>query len=225
MSSPRSLIHSPLVTKVPGDKNINFFSNSRPPDLNDPPNRNLEILSEDSRSIPIKSTDLFLISNLNVMGSIEYKPLSDFFLAETDCSLNQQLISSIRLYPATYVGRDTPNARYGCQIVAGKFKDQYDLDTKKFRRNLFIDKDYFSTIAHEDQMGRVLVAFDQGWIIPAIKKYIEEKMSYQMEEPAILREQTARYNPVESSGEVYIKWDTNPIMRGETIPINQLSIH
>jgi hypothetical protein len=141
--------------------------------------------------------------------------IHEFPVKNTDSLLiynsNQQLVSYIKLYDTKYTGPVTPTSKYSCQMIAASLKD-------RLIKNPFVENDYFSIIAFEESQGRTLIAFDKSWILPAVIKYIENDLTYEMENTVALREEIAAYSkPTE--------WDQIPFLKGQKLKLSDLIIY
>ena len=154
--------------------------------------------------------------------------LNQFLLNETDLPLFNtfgekeripQLIlaETIRRYSSQYVGKISPYSVRGCQLLASKLKDSYDLSTNALTRNRTLSHNYMGTIAKEAESQRTLLAFDHSWILAGIAKYIDEKASYEMDRPIRLREKMAS---LQGSG-----WTEVSDPKGEDLSLQDLTIY
>lgn len=220
-----------IETQIPGDTNIDLFPT---PDLNseeydpDPlPFNFSQPIKLPRDEIPIKNTDLLLANTLKIFGPLDINKLSkDVVSIKSTDTLTQQILSCIRLYNAHYTGKVFPTSDYSCQMVAAGLKDRYNIYNKTLLRRSFVENDYFGIIAFEISQGRTLIAFDRNWVLPAIVTYIENELTYEMEDSVILREKIATYNPVSIDSENSIaRWDQVPFLNGEKISIDDLTIY
>lgn len=201
------------TTRLPGSSRYDLFPE---PDLNSNEfvKQPTDILSQPKLVLDqfaLKTKDLVLESALNSIGKSNLTRDGQSVTVETTEPISQSLLSTIKLYPAQYPGRVTPQSTYSCQLVAGKLQDSYDPAEKRFSRHKFLDHDYLGLIAQEEQAGRMLVAFDSTFVLPAIVRYITEGGSYDAIRTQKLREQVQELNPVVSpGGDQYIQWVSNP---------------
>jgi hypothetical protein len=166
--------------------------------------------------IPTQESDALLINSLKALTKLQSQKLGPFLIYQSP-SVVQELLSTIKLYSATYQGNITPTSDYSCQMVAARLGDRFDLVEKRLTRKRFVQNDYFGIIAAEASRGRTLIAFDNNWVLPAIADYIEGNFNVEMDRPAELREKMAERNPV---GTVSIS-----SLRGENITLNDLTIY
>lgn len=222
-----------IEIKFPGDTRIDLFVR---PDLN----RNeydaeplgftysskLNLARLNSNEIPVRASDALLINNLKVLGASQTRKVRSIQIYQMKDSIAQSLLSSLRMYNASYQGDITPTSDYSCQMVAARLKDHYDLVERRLTRNQFVQNDYFGIIAVEANQGRTLIAFDKNWVLPAIATYIEGNFSAEMNRPVELREKMAERNPIENmAGTDYAQWVSIGQPRGEKININDLTIY
>lgn len=145
----------------------------------------------------IKSSDLLLTNSIK---DIQNNYLSNNYIESNSKDINSKtLLSSIKLYEAYYDGVPSITSDYSCQILAFGLKDRYNPDTKRLNLKTFVDHDYFSIISSEISQNRTLLAFDKSWILHGIIKYIQEDITYSIDEPVLLRQKLATYNSEEWS--------------------------
>lgn len=224
-------IYPGIQTQIPGDTNIDLFPT---PELNDedydydplPFNFRAPIkLPRDE--IPVKNTDLLLTNTLKIFGPITTTKVSkDIVSLKAQNKLASQMLSYIRLYDAQYTGSLSPTSNYSCHLVAAGLKDRYNVTTKRLLRTPFVENDYFGIVAFEIRQRRTLIAFDRNWVLPAIITYIEDDLTYEMEDTVALREKIATYNPVSLDPEDPIaQWDQVPFLKGEKLSLKDLTIY
>jgi hypothetical protein len=223
-----------IATKLPGNKSINLFPT---PDINSdefeydslvfnitprvPPPE----LSSDE--FPVKSTDLLLADTLKIFGPLQSRTIfRTTKVLQSNNELSRQMLSHIKVWDGQYNGALSPTSDYSCYLVASGLRDRYDISCRKLIRNQFVENDYFGVIAYEIDQKRTLIAFDKNWILPAIAKYIEDEITYEIERPASLRERIATYNPMSLDPEnPIVRWDQIPNLHGELFSINDITIY
>jgi hypothetical protein len=186
------------------------ISNNAPGPISFEFNKILEI------QVPIKTTDLLLTKALNPI--ITNNVSKNVVILSSASEISQKMLSSIKLYDAVYIGETSPTSEYSCQMIAAGLKDQYDIDNKRLKRNTFVENDYFSIVADEVSQGKTLIAFNKNWVLPAVVKYIEDNMTYQMETTVALREKMATYNSD-------LSYDQVPFLNGQKFELKDLTIH
>ena len=134
--------------------------------------------------------DLPLVETLGIYGQIQKQALeSDFEMLFPETALQSTFMKMVQRYSSQYKGKITPETIFGCQTVSGKLRDQYDLKQHRFIRYEYLPHDYLGVIAKEEK--RVLIAFDESWVLAGISDYIQGNYSTEMSRVIRLREQMA----------------------------------
>ena len=216
-----------ITADLPGRRRFDIFSK---PDLqsNESVDEPVDPLSKQRGAdltpseFILRATDLPLVSSLNALTKPEVTYQGQLFSLITSAAIPQALLSTIQLYPSEYTGRVTPETINSCQIVAGKLTDTYNLDTRRFNRQRFLENDYLGIIAQEAREGRTLVAFDRSLVLQGLANYIRENSTYDVIRTEALREEVLKLNPVVTpDGVPYIEWESRadlapaqPVPRG-----------
>ena len=137
-------------------------------------------------------SDLALVETLDAYGTIRHQPLeSNFEMLYPEKAVQATFMKMVQRYPSRYSGRTTPESIHGCQVVAGKLRDQYDLKQQQFIRYEYLPHDYLGTIAREVEANRTLITFDESWVLAGIRDYINGNLSEEMTRTIRLREKMA----------------------------------
>jgi len=201
-------------------------------DLSSPVNEFSQIRSVTTAT---SANDLPLVISLNSLGGVKVNPVETKSFATTSTidtdveggqkSLQRVLLTTIRLYPSTYLGRITPESLRGCHLIARQLGDMYDPEKKRFYRKEYLENDYLGVLATEDARGNTLIAFDGDWIIAGINEYIDLEASYGVDRTESLRENIATLRPILSAGVPIVRWENEPQLTGIKIPKNSLRIY
>lgn len=129
-----------------------------------------------------------------------------------------KLLSGIQLYSSQYKGIITRESEWSCMLIANKLKDRYNSDQRQFARFTFLNNDYLGVIAKEQAQGNVLIAFDQSWVLYALKSYFKDQSTYQTERTEGLRETSAKlYSGTR-------EWNLSPELNGTPLDLKKEQI-
>jgi len=180
-------------------------------------------------SIPIKKIDQILVDSLFPLTKLKKEQVGPASVGiqseEGKRGLQQALISSIRLFPASYKGRVSPRSLQGCHLIARQLGDRYNPEDKRFVTREFLENDYLGVLAMEESLGNALIAFDEDWVLAGVNEYIDSKASYEVGRTEALREKIASFVPVLSAGKPIARWENYPVSTGVDIPKDKLRIY
>jgi len=125
----------------------------------------------------LKPEDQYLIQSLTVFGPIN--SVSNPFL--------KNVLGIIACFPTAYNGSLDPRAIAGVKLIAGRLGDTYNIDKNRLERLTCLDQNYFRLIAQQAENDFYLIAFDESWVLAAIRDYIELTKAFSPDQVKVYR--------------------------------------